>query len=71
MISFLLFFSLLARIPPQPAQSEYLASDPLDHPDILAMDLRRLADLPLPERSHASVAEPRDALQGGALARCA
>jgi hypothetical protein len=71
MISFKLFFNLTSRMPAHPTRSEYLAPDPLDHPAIRAMDLRQLADLPLPERSPANVAEPQDARHDGTLARCA
>jgi hypothetical protein len=42
-------------------QAPARAADPIDHPDIAAMDLRKIADLPLAPprpRTEASRAEP-------------
>lgn len=45
--------------------------DPFDHPDICAMDLRQLADLPMPYLPAAPVVETEAQPESLPLARCA
>lgn len=45
--------------------------DPLDHPDIRAMDLLQLADLPMPYRSTEMAADAGTQPDNLPLARCA
>jgi hypothetical protein len=72
MNSLKIFFSLWGRIVDLLSSPELPAPDPFDHPDISAMSLRDLADLPLPGLPLAQAvetkAEPHETVK---LARCA
>lgn len=45
--------------------------DPFSHPDIRAMDLRQLADLPFPDRLRPKSAPERPLTSEKTLAKCA
>lgn len=70
MNSLKIFFNLRTRLADLLLTPEQPASDPFDHPDIGVMNLRELADLPLPGLPLAVEASV-DQHEAISLARCA
>jgi hypothetical protein len=68
MNSLKIFFNLRTRIVDLLLATDRPTPDAFDHPDICAMDLRELADLPLPGLPLATESEMQETLP---LARCA
>lgn len=71
MTSFKFFFTPLRRAFERLQAMDSVAPDPFDHCDVQAMDLRQLADLPLPGLPLAPAAQAETALEQPPLARCA
>lgn len=61
-----IFLSLKAWLESQEALTDIRADDPLMHPDIRAMTLRQVADLPFPRRTLSAVT-----CEKAPLAKCA
>jgi hypothetical protein len=71
MTSFKFFFTPLRRVLNRLQAADSIAPDPFDHCDIQAMDLRQLADLPLPGLPLAPAAQTDNSIVQPPLARCA
>ncbi len=66
-----IFLNSILRLNGRFQSTEPFEQNPFDHPDICAMDLRQLADLPMPYLPAVSVVEAKTQPEIVPLARCA